>query len=128
MSTEGTKPRTGGNKAHRDKDSILTDVKCLLKIYYPVYQRMAKIDRIEGAAMEFRTACWDMIGAFSVAKECPEVRTAEIHKMFAAYGRLVAAFDLIRDLGLTFPDKLYLMAERLARIEEGIRKWRNSLR
>ena len=44
------KPR--GNKAKRDKDSILADAKNLLYVLYGCIQRMPKIERIEGAPME----------------------------------------------------------------------------
>ena len=55
--------RNSSNKATRDKDSILVDVKKLLAIYHPVYQRMPKIERIDGSAKELKKACWQRMMA-----------------------------------------------------------------
>lgn len=120
------KPR--GNKANNDKDSILADAKELLKVLYPAIQRMPKIERIEGAPVEMRRAAVNIIRRFSIAKECPENRLANIHEMFGEFGILLAAFEIciVRGL-LTDRDKLDI-AMRMERIEEGIRKWRNATR
>ena len=42
---------------------------------------MPKIERIEGAPMEMKRAATGIVSSFSIAKECPEVRLQEIHKM-----------------------------------------------
>ena len=63
------KPR--GNKAKRDKDSILAEAKNLLFILYPAIQRMPKIERIEGAPVEMKRAAIGIIQSFTIAKECP---------------------------------------------------------
>lgn len=73
------KPRS--NKARKDKDSILADTKNLLYVLYSCIQRMPKIERIEGAPMEMKRAATGIVSSFSIAKECPEVRLQEIHKM-----------------------------------------------
>lgn len=120
--------RTRSNKAKKDKDSILADVKNLLYILHPAMQRMPKIERIEGAPIEMKHACYDLIRHFTVALECQEVRLPYIHKMFADFGVILASFELAIQFGLfTDSDKLRI-AIQLERIEEGIRKWRNASR
>ena len=122
------KQRSSTNKASRDKTSILVDVKKLLEIYHPVFQRMPKIERIDGCAAELKKALYDMIKHFCVAYNCPEVRKEYIHLMIGDFGVVMAAFDLVRNFGIATNKDLYLMAERLTRIEEGINRWRNSLK
>lgn len=41
--------RGRGNKANRDKMSILADAKNLLEKFLPMIQRMPKIERMDGA-------------------------------------------------------------------------------
>lgn len=113
------------NQTKRDKDSILVDVKQLIKLYHPVYQRMPKIERIDGCAREFKTACYDMVRHFCVAYNCPEAKVQNIQLMAADFGVMMASFDLLRDLGVATNHDLYLMAERLTRIEDGMARWRN---
>lgn len=123
---EHKKPR--GNKARNDRDSILADVKNLLYILHPAIQRMPKIERIEGAPVEMKTALQNIIRHFSIAKEYQEVRQDHIREMFGEFGVLLANFELCIKQGLlTDKDKLRI-AEQLERIEEGIKKWRNSAR
>lgn len=123
-----TKQRNSSNKAKRDKDSILVDVKKLLEIYHPVYQRMPKIERIDGCAKELKNALYDMIRHFCIAYNCQEAKAENIRLMIADFGVVMATFDLVRDFGIATNKDLYLMAERLTRIEEGIGRWRNSIR
>ena len=120
------KPR--GNKAKRDKDSILADTKNLLYVLYGCIQRMPKIARIEGAPVEMKRAVQNIIRHFAIAKECHEVRQEHIREMFGEFGVLLANFELciIRGL-LTDKDQLKI-AMQLDRIEEGVRKWRNASR
>lgn len=113
------------NQTKRDKDSILVDVKQLIKLYHPVYQRMPKIERIDGCAREFKAACYDMVRHFCVAYNCPEAKVQNIQLMAADFGVMMASFDLLRDLGVATNRDLYLMAERLTRIEDGMARWRN---
>ena len=120
------KPR--GNKAKRDKDSILADTKNLLYILNGCIQRMPKIERIEGAPMEMKRSANGIIESFSVAKECPEVRLQEIHKMFGHYGRLLANFDLCIVQGLMTDSDKVRVATLLERIDDGIKRWRNASR
>ena len=99
--------RTRGNKAKKDKGSIVADAKNLLCVLHPAIQNMPKIDRIEGAPSEMKRACYDLIRHFTVAMECPEVRLTYIHKMFADFGAILASFELCIQFGLfTDGDKL----------------------
>ena len=122
------KKRNSTSKASRDKDSILVDVKKLLEIYHPVYQRMPKIERIDGCAKELKDALYDMIRHFCIAYNCPEAKADNISLMIGDFGVVMATFDLVRNFGIATDKDLYLMAERLTRIEDGIGRWRNSLR
>ena len=120
--------RTRGNKAKRDKGSILADVKNLLYVLHPAIQHMPKIERIEGAPVEMKRACYDLIRHFTVAIECQEVRLANIHQMFGDFGTLLASFELCIQFGLFIDSEKLRIATQLERIEEGIRKWRNATR
>ena len=116
------------NKAKRDKGSILADVTNLLAILYPAMQKMPKIDRIEGAPRELKTACYGIIRHYNMAKENPEVRLANIRAMFGDFGVMQAAFGLCVQFGLMTDSTKFAIAIQLERIEEGIRKWRNATR
>lgn len=120
--------RSSSNKAKKDKDSILVDVKMLLKLYHPIFQRMPKVERLDGCAKELKNALYDMIRHFCIAYNCQEVKAENIRLMIGDFGVVMAAFDLVRDFGITTNKELYLIAERLTRIEDGIRRWRNSLK
>lgn len=122
------KQRSTSNKAKKDKDSILVDVKMLLKLYHPIFQRMPKIERLDGCAKELKNALYDMIRHFCIAYNCQEVKAENIRLMIGDFGVVMAAFDLVRDFGIVTNKELYLIAERLTRIEDGIRRWRNSLK
>lgn len=117
-----------GNKAKRDKDSILADTKNLLKILHPIIQPMPKIERIEGAPVEMKNACYNIIRYFNQAKECQEVRQENIRRMFGEFGVLLAAFELCISYGLIKEHDRLAIAVQLERIEEGVRKWRNATR
>lgn len=120
--------QTRGNKAKRDKDSILADVKNLLKILHPALQNMNKIERSEGAPHEMKMACYNMIRYFTIAKASPEVRKDYIDKMTGEYGALLAAFELSISFGLLTDSLQLRIAEQLERIQEGVDKWRNASR
>lgn len=122
------KQRSTSNKAKKDKDSILVDVKMLLKLYHPIFQRMPKIERLDGCAKELKNALYDMIRHFCIAYNCPEVKAENIRLMIGDFGVVMATFDLVRDFGIATNKELYLIAERLTRIEDGIRRWRSSLK
>ena len=89
---------------------------------------MPKIERIDGCAKEFKDACYDMIRHFCIAYNCNEVKTENIRLMIGDFGVMMASFDLVRDFGIATNQDLYLMAERLTRIEDGIGRWRSSLK
>ena len=123
---EHKRPRS--NKAKNDKDSILADAKNLLFILYPAIQRMPKIERIEGAPVEMKRAVLGIIRHFSIAKEYPEQRDAEIRQMLGEFGILLATFELCIAQGLLTEKDQLKIAVQLERIEEGVRKWRNAVR
>ncbi len=120
--------RNRGNKATRDKDSILANVKNMLRVLIPAVQAMPKIERMEGAPHEMKLACCNIIRYFSIAKEAPEVRLENIHKMIGEFGVLLANFELCIVSGLMTEKVSLSIAEQMERIEEGIKKWRNAVR
>ena len=122
------KQRSSSNKAKRDKNSILVDIKKLLEIYHPIYQKLPKIERIDGCARELKCALYDMLRHFCIAYSCQEVRAENIRLMIGDFGVVMATFDLLRDFGVATNKDLFLMAERLTRIEESIGRWRSSTR
>ena len=89
---------------------------------------MPKIERIDGCAKELKDALYDMIRHFCIAYNCPEVKAENIRLMIGDFGVVMATFDLVRNFDIATDKDLYLMAERLTRIEDGIGRWRNSLR
>lgn len=132
------------NKAANSKESILADVKELLKILDTAIKRMPKMYRQHGAAIRMEQAGYDIIHHFTVAYNCKEVRLYEIQQMFGAYGRMIAAFEILMyvkldtqkssdpqnvgQIGL-FSDSCKLaLARRMERIEEGISKWHNAIK
>lgn len=116
------------NKARRSKESILVDVKMLLKTYLPAYQRMPKIERIEGAPREMKNAAFSIIEYFTIAYECEEARRENIQKMLGAVGKMLACFELMVAQGYLPTKTQYEIAGRLSKIEEGAKKWKNALR
>ena len=120
--------KTRSNKAKRDKGSILADTKNLLRVLHPALQHMPKIERIEGAPVEMKRACYDLIRHFTVAMECQEVRLHYIHKMISDFGVALASFELCIQFGLFVDSDKLRIAIQLERIEEGIKKWRNATR
>lgn len=117
-----------GNKAKRDKSSILADTKNLLYVLYGCLQRMPKIERIEGAPVEMKRAATNIVRSFTIAKECPEVWLTEIQKMIGDYGLLQSSFDLCIVQGLMTDKDKVRIAMIMERMDEGIKKWRNASR
>ena len=103
-------------------------MKNLLYILHPAMQRLPKIERIEGAPMEMKRACYDLIRHCTVAMECQEVRLHYIHKMISDFGVVLASFELCVQFGLFVDSEKLRIAIQLERIEEGIKKWRNATR
>lgn len=130
------------NKARNSKESILTDTKELLKILDTAIKRMPKMYRQHGAAIRMEQAGYDIIHHFTIAHNCKEVRIGEIRQMFGAYGRLIAAFEILMAVKLDtqkssdqenkgqmslFTDTCKLaIARQIERIEEGVVKWNNA--
>ena len=89
---------------------------------------MPKIERLDGAAKELKDALYAMVRDFCIAYFCPEAKEEFIRKMWGDYGVVMACFDLIRKFGIATDKDVYLMAECLVRIEEGIKRWQSYIR
>ena len=116
-----------GNQARRSKDSILADTQNLLLVYQGIFNTFKKIDRIDGAAAEFKRAAWDIVKYFKMAKECPEIKTESIQKIFGCYGVMDVAIRTMDELGMLTDKQFFALAEKMSKIEEGVRKWKRSL-
>ena len=136
------------NKARNDKGSILVDVEKLLDAFEPAFMRMPKIRRIHGAAVRMEQAAYDLIDYYHIAYEMPAEEAVEkkryITKMIGAFGRMQSCFKRLMKVDIDtmkisnpdakcqlclFSDRTKLaIAECMERIEEGIIKWRRSIK
>lgn len=136
------------NKARNDKGSILVDVENLLDVFEPAFMRMPKIRRIHGAAVRMEDAAYDIIDYFTIAFEMTADEAQEkkryISQMLGAFGRMQSCFKRLMKIDLDtmkrsnaenkgelclFSNKTKLaIAMSMERIEEGIVKWRNSIK
>ena len=137
-----------GNKAKNDKGSILVDVEALLDAFEPAFMNMPKIRRIHGAAVRMEEAIYDIIEHYTIAYEMGPDEAAEkrreIYRMLGAYGRAQLCFKRLMRIDIDtqrrsgpesrgamclFSDRTKLaIAQSMERIEEGIRKWRSSVK
>jgi hypothetical protein len=116
-----------GNKANRDAFiSIPAEVKELLRHLHPAIQHMPKIERMDGAGAEMRRAAYAIIREYHIAYFCPEVRQEHIRQMIGWYGHLQAALEICCLQGVMRDEFKLPIAMRMARIEEGVMKWKNS--
>lgn len=136
------------NKARNDKASILVDVENLLDVFEPAFMLMPKIRRIHGAAVRMEDAAYDIIDHFTVAYEMGadewQEKRREVSRMLGAYGRMQSCFKRLMKVDIDtqkisgsehkgqmgmFSDHTKLaIAQSMERIEEGIIKWRKSIR
>lgn len=139
-----------GNKAKNDKGSVLVDVEHLLDVYEPALFNLPKVRRIHGSAVRMEDAAYDLIDNFCIAyqlgnsREEIEEKLVYIAKMIGAFGRMQSCFKRLCAASLHVQKKSspeavgeeYLLSDNvkleiarsMERIDEGIRKWRNSLR
>lgn len=136
------------NKARNDKGSILVDVENLLDVFEPAFMRIPKIRRIHGAAVRMEDAAYDIITYFTIAYEMTADEAVEkkryISLMLGAFGRMQSCFkrlmkvDIdtqksslpdVKSMPCLFSDKTkFAIAISMDKIEEGIIKWRNSIK
>lgn len=136
------------NKAKNDRDSILIDTIELLKVYEPAFARLPKIRRIHGSAVEMKNAAWNIIRNFHIAKRCGndelEIKKHHLNKMIGEYGVMQTAFIMLMSVTIDtqksssedcigqmylFSDSVKLaIARNMEKIEEGIMKWKNSIK
>ena len=137
-----------GNKARCDKGSILIDVENLLDVFEPCFMRMPKIRRIHGAAVRMEEAAYDLLHYYHIAYEMGADEAREkryyIEQMIGAFGRMQSCFKRLMKVDIDtqkrsnpenkgemslFSDSAKLaIAKSMERIEEGIRKWRSSVK
>ena len=143
-----SKFNTMGNKAKNDKGSILIDIEELLDVFEPAFMRMPKIRRIHGAAVRMENAAYDIIHYFSIAYEMSNNEASEkryyVTQMLGAYGVMQSCFkrlmkveiDTMKSSNEESKGKMHLfsdtaklaIARSMDRIEDGIVKWRKSIK
>jgi len=136
------------NKAKNDKGSILVDIEAMLDVFEPCFMRMPKVRRLHGAAVRMEDAAYDMIHFFSIAYELSsselDVKYYYIRQMLGAFARMQSCFKRLMKVNIDtqktsaactagqvglFSDSAKLaIARHMEKIEEGINKWRNSVR
>lgn len=136
------------NKAKNDKGSILVDIENLLDIFEPAFMRMPKIRRLHGAAVRMEDAAYDIIHYYTIAYEMGPNEAKEkryyVSQMLGAYGRMQSCFKRLMKIRIDtqkqsseecklqpylFTDHVKLsIAICMERIEEGIIKWRKSIK
>lgn len=114
-------------KANNCKESIKAHAEEFLCILYPAMQHLDKIDRMEGPAYDMKRAALDMIGHFTIAYHCPEVRLKNIQLMFADYAKLNSTFILCARQGLFYENERFKLASRIEKMDEGIDKWHSAV-
>ena len=138
-----------GNKAKNSKESILCDVKELLKYFDRVTWHLTDARRAHGAVKRFEDAGYRIIHCCTIAMELrgedEQARKREyVERILGSFGEMVAAFEILSDMRVMtqkrsdaesigaiflFSDTAKLeIARLLERIDEGVRKWRNSIR
>lgn len=110
------------------KMQILVDAKKLLSYLLPALQRMPKIERIEGAGQEMKKASFAIISDFTVAYFCQEYRTHYLRKLFGDYALLQVSFEIALSQGIIEEKFKLPIAECMEKIDNGIRKWYNSIK
>ena len=138
-----------GNKAKNSKESILCDAKELMKLYDRVTWHLTAACRAHGAVKRFEDAGYRIIHCCTIAMELrgeeEQIRKREyVERILGAFGEMLAAFEILMEMRAgtqkrsdaesvgamyLFSDSAKLeIARLLERIEEGVRKWRNSIR
>lgn len=140
-----------GNKANKSKDSILADTKDLLKLYDRVTWHLTNARRHHGAVKKFEDAGYEIIHCFTVAKAITgdgadekSRRKTYIERLIGSFGEMLAAFEILMDMKVMtqkrsdkesagemylFSDTAKLeIARLLERIDEGAKKWHNSIK
>ncbi|MBR6903391.1 MAG: hypothetical protein IKN32_00880 [Bacteroidales bacterium] len=140
-----------GNKANRSKDSILADTKELLKLYDKSTWHLTNARRQHGAVKRFEDSGYEIIHCFTVAKaitgegdDDKERRRRYVERLIGSFGEMLAAFEILMDMKVMTQKKsdkesageMYLFSDNvkleiarfLERIEEGAKKWRNSIK
>ena len=137
------------NHAKTCKESILVDVKELLKLYDRVTIHLPRIRREHSAVKRFEDAAYNIIHNFSIAfemrnEEEKQMKRMYVERIIGSFGEMLAAFEILMDMRAgtqkvsdaeskgemyLFSDSAKLQIARyLERIETGIKKWRSSIR
>lgn len=137
------------NKAKTDaRGNVLIDTERMLDAFEPAFMNMPKIRRLHGAAVRMEDAAYDIIHYFTIAYEISNADIAEkryyVTKMLGAFGRMQSCFKRLMKVDIDtqkksseeakgakclFSDSVKLeIARCMDRIEEGIVKWRKSLK
>lgn len=137
------------NKAAHSKESILCDVKDLMKLYDCITWHLPKARRQHGAVRRFEEAGYAIIHDCTIAMELrgegEQQRKREyIEHLIGSFGEMLAAFDVMMEMkamtqkksDINSRQEMYLfsdsgklaVARLLERIETGAKRWRNSIK
>ena len=127
----------------------MVDTEALLDVFEPAFMTMPKIRRIHGAAVRMEEAAYDIIKHYYIAYNLDdedELKEKEhyIREMIGSFGILQSSFkrlmkvkidtqkksdpEAVQQMGM-FTDKVKLdLAKSMERIEEGMLKWKNSIK
>lgn len=116
--------KSRGNAAQRDKSSIITEAKNLIKALHYVQCNVTKYERREGAFASLTEAAISLIKAFCKARACSgERRLHYIEEMIGEMGVIDAMFDECIQTGLFGDQDKLRIARHLDRMDEDIMRW-----
>lgn len=115
-----------GNSARHDRKSIKAHAENMLKDYYPMMQRMNKIERIKGGAVMMEESLRGIIHCYCIAYSCEEVRMENIQKMCGYFGEALSALAILVAQGVLTDGEKLTLARHMEKIEEGVAKWHKS--
>jgi hypothetical protein len=116
--------KSRGNAAQRDKSSIITEAKNLVKSLHYVQCNVTKYERREGAFALLTEAAIRLIKDFCQARACSgERRLAYIEEMIGEMGVIDAMFDECIQAGIFGDSDKLRIARHLDRMDEDIMRW-----
>lgn len=91
------------NHAKTCKESILVDVKELLKLYDRVTIHLPRIRREHSAVKRFEDAAYNIIHNFTIAFEMrnedeKQMKRMYVERIICSFGEMLAAFEILIDL------------------------------
>lgn len=118
--------KSRGNSAQHHKDSILVEVKQLLKTMHHNLPNVDTLQRREGAWAAMRQAALNMIRQFCEARSSESNRQTHIDDMIGEMGVIDAMFDELNDINALTDSAKIKIAYHMDRMDRGIMLWRDA--